>query len=78
MLIRKYIYKGNSCISLFEIHKSTDKKNKSGLQTKTEGNTSNIYRGQLRHNRNTTLNVTHTDTNYEIKMAIFLTWYRTF
>ena len=29
-------------------------KTKSGLQTKTEGNTSNI-RGELRHNKNTTL-----------------------
>ena len=45
-------YKGNSSISLFEIHKSIEKK--SVFQTKTEGNTSNI-RGELRHNRNTRL-----------------------
>ena len=37
--------KGNSSIPLFEIHKSIEK-NKSGLQTKTEGNASNI-RGEL-------------------------------
>ena len=64
--------KGNSSIPLFEIYKSIEKK-KSGLQTKTEGNTSNI-RGELRHNRNTT----HTQTNYNLTMVIFLTWYRTF
>ena len=46
--------KGNSSIPLFEIHKSIEKKNKSGLQTKTEGNASNIGE-KLRHNRNTTL-----------------------
>ena len=45
--------KGNSSIPLFEIHKSIEKKNKSGLQTKTEGYASNIR--ELRHNRYTTL-----------------------
>ena len=52
---RKYLVnKGNSRIPLFETHKSIERKNKSGLQTKTEGNALNI-RGEQRHNRNTTL-----------------------
>ena len=40
----KYIAsnKGNRSIPLFEIHKSIEKPNKSWLQTKTEGNASNI------------------------------------
>ena len=33
--------KGNSSIPLFEIHKSIEKKQKSELHTKTEGNTTN-------------------------------------
>ena len=46
------INKGNSSIPLFKIHKSIEKKTKFGLQTKTEGNVSNIR--ELRHNRDTT------------------------
>ena len=65
------INKGNSSIPLFEIHKSIEKNTKSGLQTKIEGNASNI-RGELRHNRNTTLKC-NTQRNYNITMAIFLT-----
>ena len=34
--------KDHSIIPLFESHKSIEKKNNSALQTKTEGNTSNI------------------------------------
>ena len=64
------IYKGNSSIPLFEIYKLIEKKTKFGLQTKTEGNASNI-RGKLRHNRNTTLNVTQTETNYNINIWPF-------
>ena len=45
--------KANSSMPLLETHKSIEK-NKSGLQTKTEGNASNIT-GEQRHNRNTTL-----------------------
>ena len=47
------------------------KENKSGLQTKTEGNTSTM-RGKRQNNRNTKLqqktndNATHTETNYKI------------
>ena len=48
------VNKGNSSIPLIEIHKSIEEKTKSTLQTKTEGNTSNI-RGEQRHNRKTTL-----------------------
>ena len=66
------INKGNNSIPLFEIPKSIKKrKKKSGLQTKTEGNSSNIR--ELRHNENTSLNVTHTEMNYNITRAIFLT-----
>ena len=43
------INKGNRSIPLFETHKSIEEKNKSGLQTKTEGNALNI-RGEQRHN----------------------------
>ena len=48
----KFINKGNSSIPLFEIYRSIE--NQTRLQTKTEGNTSNV-RGELKHNRNTTL-----------------------
>ena len=34
--------KGNSSIPLFEIHQSIEKKNNSGLHTKTDENTSNL------------------------------------
>ena len=40
------INKGNSSTPLFEIHLSLRKKTKSGLQTKTEVNTSNITTAQ--------------------------------
>ena len=59
------------------------RENKTGLQTKTKGNTSTI-RGRQRKNINTDLhqktndNATHTETNFKITIAIFLTWYRTF
>ena len=43
--------KGNSSKPLFESHKSIERK-QSGLQTKTEVNTSTI-RGKQRNNRNT-------------------------
>ena len=46
------VNKGSSSIPLFKIHKSIEKEYKSGLQTKTEGNVSNIR--ELRHNRDTT------------------------
>ena len=42
------VNKGNSSIPLFETHKSIEK-NKSGLQTKIEGNAFNI-RGEQQHN----------------------------
>ena len=58
------------------------RENKSGLQTKAEGNTSTIS-GKHLNSRNTEVqqktndNATHTEMNYKITTAIFLSWYRT-
>ena len=72
------VNKGNSSISLFEIHKSIEKKKKQiwvtnqnwGKHIKCEENNDTTETQQL--------NATHIETNYNITMAIFLTWYRTF
>ena len=58
--------KGSGSIRCSKFINRLREKDKSGLQTKTEGNTSNIR--ELRHKRNTTLKCKHTETNLTIRV----------
>ena len=79
-LTTKYISKpnkGNSSIPLFEIHKSIEKKASTGYKLKLR-ETHQMYEENYDTTETRHKNVTHRETNYNIKMAIFLKWYRKF